>query len=340
MKKKSFVLFSAVLIFAFQVFAGVVKKTKAEVDFAKFGKFTSVQMAKISGLKKVTDSESRFKGRGIMGRLAGKFALKSGKTGEIIDLPEMIIYKLNHKKKEYRVSPIEKIFEEGEIEEPVSEEEYEEEPEESNIRIVRSEFKVEDTGESKTINQFPCRKYNIHWLVEWEDIKTGEKGTNRLSTIVWTTPLNGSIKKLREEEMNFTREHMKRVGLDLDTIQQEILGTKWLSIFTQMSSEGESPGQDVSQFAEEIKKLKGYPVVIDGKFYSTKQGGQEAEEEEESGDVKKMFGRFAKKALKKKSKKSDATKPAFSYYIELMEFRPADIGPDAFQVPANYKKKG
>ena len=49
-----------------------------------------------------------------MGKLSGKFLLKSGETGEIIILPEMTIYRMDHKKKEYRAEPIEKITSEEE----------------------------------------------------------------------------------------------------------------------------------------------------------------------------------------------------------------------------------
>lgn len=335
--KKFLGLLGVLLILSSQIFAGVVKKTKAEVDFTKFGKFTSIQSVKIAEMKKATNSQNKFKGRGIMGKLAGKFALKSGQTGEIIDLPEMKIYTMDNKKKEYRVSPIKKITEEEKSEEPTPEKEYKEEKEESNIKIIRSEFKVDETGESRTINQFPSKKYTVNWTTEWENVETGEKGTTRLFTIVWTTPLTGTIKQCQDEEMSFSREYMSRIGLDLDEIQQEILGTNWLSLLTSISHEKGSPSHNVSQFGEEMKKIKGYPVIIDGKFYSSKQGGKE---EAESPDVKKFFGRFAKKAMKNKSKNEDVQKPAFSYYNELIEFILADVGADEFQVRADYKKKG
>ncbi len=37
-----------------------------------------------------------------------------------------------------------------------------------------------------------------------------------------------------------------------------------------------------------MKKIKGYPVVINGKYFATRQG-QKEEEEEKNGDVKKML---------------------------------------------------
>ncbi|MDH4221027.1 MAG: hypothetical protein OEY18_02170 [Candidatus Aminicenantes bacterium] len=341
MKKRTILLFAVGLILTGQVFADVVKKTKSEVNFTKFGKFTSVQSTKIIEVKKATDSDNNFKGKGIMGKLAGRFALKSGQTGEIIDLTESLIYNLDHKKKEYRVNPIQSYSDEeyeGAEEADVEEESGENE---SDVRIIRSEFKVDDTGEKKTINQFPSQKYDISWVVDWENVRTGQTGTNRLLTTVWTTPFTENVKECYEQEMSFSREHMKKLGVDMDAIKQDILGTNWLAMFTQMSDEAGNTRQDIPAFAKEMQKIEGYPVIIDGKYYATKQGGEEEEgnDEEEGGGAKKMLGGFAKKALKK-SKKQDNNEPAFSYYTELIEFRSVNVGAEVFQVPSNYKKKG
>jgi hypothetical protein len=324
--------------------AGVIKKAKTEVSFAKFGKLTMVQEERVTDLKKETFTDSKFKGKGIMGRLAGKFALKSGVKGEIIDLQEMLIYSLDHKKKEYRVRPIEKIdLEAGELGKTQATEEtaQEEQPEEpSDIKITRNEFKVKDTGEKKTINGFLCRRYEITWLLGWENVRTGEKGTNRLITTVWTTPLEGAVKQSFEEESKFQQNYMKKIGLEIDLQQQEILGSNWLALLMQMDQEGEAPSQEMSTFAGEMKKIKGYPILVDGKYYQTKEGGPAEEAEEEGGGVKKMFGGFAKKALKKSlSRKKKGNEPAFTYYLEVLELQPAPITPETITVPAGYKKK-
>lgn len=344
MRKKAITIIVAVaIILTGQMYAGVVKKTKSVVNFTRFGKFTSVQNIKISGMKKAVDSDNSFKGKGIMGKLAGKVALKSGQTGEIVDLPGMLTYKLNHKKKEYRVEPIETYSDEdydSGAEADVEQNRQELEETENNIRIIRSEFKVDDTGEKKTINQFSSRRYDISWVVDWENVQTGQTGTNRLLATVWTTPFAGDVKDCYEQEIGFSREYMKRLGFDVDSIQQDILGTNWLALFTQMDNGGGSIQKDVSDFSKEMKKIEGYPVIIDGKYYAVKQGGEEeGDQEEEGGGIKKMFGGFAKKALKK-SKKQDPNEPAFSYHTELLEFRTDSVGEKVFQVPINYKKKG
>jgi hypothetical protein len=323
------------------VFAGVIKKTRVEVSFKNFGKFTSEQNETLTLEKRLTDSQNKFKGKGIVGKLSGKFFLKSGKTGEMIVLPEMMIYKIDHKKKEFWAEPIEKITSEEEaVEAGYGGEAEVEETEKSEIKIIRSDFKVDDAGESKSINGFPSKKYTITWLTEWENVQTGQKGIDRLITDVWTTALTGDLKNAREEELAFTQAYMKSLGIDADSLQQMMLGSNWLALFGSMGEEGQQHRHRGSNFSNEMKKIQGYPVIIDGKYYEKREGGESAENEEEAagGGVKGMLGGLAKKALKKGSK--DENEPAFTYYTELIAFGPVDVSDTVFQIPENYKKKG
>jgi len=241
---------------------------------------------------------------------------------------------MNHKNKEYEVNPITKMTGEIEEEEEVSEEEMKP----RDIKIIRSEFKVDETGESKDINQFPCEKYVITWITEWEDLNSGEKGIDRLSTTIWATPYTDEIKSAHEEEMKFSREYLKRLGIDMNEFQQEMLGTNWFSVFRGLNQAERAPMEDASIYGKEMNKIKGYPVVIDGKYFTSREGEKE-EEEEKPKSAKKIFGKFAKKALKKTPKDVEE-EPAFAYYIELIELSPANVSETELKVPADYKKKG
>jgi hypothetical protein len=339
--KKALILLAVLVILASPIFAGVVKKSKSDVMFKGFGHFTSLQSEKLTAEQKWMDSKNEFKGQGFLGGLAGKTFLRSGDMGEIIDLPALSIYNLDHKKKEYTVSPIQKLSEETKGEMPGSKEEKEEVgAAESDIKIIRSEIKVEDTGESKVINNFPTNRYAVTWVTEWENTRTGEKGSNQLLTSVCTTPLSDVIKKAEEEEMKFSSEYLKKLGVDMNQMQQEILGTNWLSMLNTMNKAKGRPSEDFSKFANEMKKIKGYPVVVDGKYYAKSEKPQGEKEEEGSKSAKGLFGGLAKKVLKKKSTEGESQEPSLSYYTEIMELSLADLGASDFQVPADYKKKG
>jgi hypothetical protein len=338
LKKFYLIALSVLLIGATALADGVVKKTKSEIEFKKFGSFSSVQTEMISGLKKATDSENDFKGKGLMGKLAGRFALQSGRETRILDLPEMTATGINHKKKQYTVQPIETLSaEDTEDAGDAEEDEAADDEEESHIKIIRNEFSVDDTGENQTINGFASQKYVITWIMEWENTQTGEKGTTRLLTDVWSTPMAGEIQQARTIEQQFSQEYMQRMGLDLPELQQEILGSNWLGIFSQLDGQRTTPEQDASRFANEMKKIKGYPVIIDGKYFSETEGTQEEEAEQEGG-IGGMLGGLAKKAIKK-DKKDDSNQPALSYYIELLQLETKDIPEEKFLPPANYKKK-
>jgi hypothetical protein len=342
--KKILIVGTVVLLLAAPMLAGVVKKTKADITFRGFGKFSLAQSDKLTGDRRWTDTLSDFKGQGVAGGLAGKTILRSGNTGEIIDLPQSSVFKLDNKKKEYTVGPIKKIEEETKGEKAEAGEETKPEEGESHVKITKNEFKVEDTGEESTINNFAVRKYLIHWLTEWEDTETGDKGSSRLETLVWTTPLNETFQKAQEEERKFFRAYMEKIGLNVEKTQQDYLGTNWLSLLDSLGKAKGQPSRDNSKAAGELQKIKGYPIVVDGQYFTTGQkaaadsaeGGQE-----QATDVKGAIGGLLKKTIKKKPADgaASANEPALTYHTEVLEIATPDLGAGDFQVPAGYKKK-
>jgi len=321
--------------------AGVVKQSKSQITFRGFGTFTMVSSGKVSTERTLSENKAEFKGKGLVGGLAGKTLLRPGDSVEIVDLPARMIYRLDPKKKEYTATPIEKIQagtggagQAGE-QEPAK-------TQESDIKVTRNEFKVEVSGENKDINQFPCQKYIVTWTVDWENVRTGEKGTDKLATDVWATPTTDAIQAALQEEAAFNKEYMKALGLDTDQVQRDVLGTSWLGLLGSLDpAGGGSKFKDSSKFSKEMAKIKGYPIVIDGKYTSARQGGTQPaqEEEKKGGGLGGALGKFAVKALKK-DKPADSSEPVLAYYIEVQSLAPAGLDAAAFQVPAGYKKKG
>lgn len=338
MKMRKHIAFLIVcVLFSSSLFAGVVKKTKTNVTFGRFGTFSALFTDKISIDKKRTESEIAFKGRGL-GGLVMKAFFKQGEIGEIVDLSAQTICDIDHKKKTYVLRPL-GTMEAGEGGAVSPYKQGEMEGTETSVKVIRSEFKVEKTGETKTINNFPCEKYTISWITEWENTETGQKGTDRLLCDLWTTPFTDEINQAQQEELNFSKERMSSMGIEYSELQQDILGTTWMTMFGQMNPQGSSPKTSSMEFSEEMGKIEGYPVIIDGKYYSKKEGGEGAAGQEEEGtNVRKMLGNFAKKTLSRKSKAA-ADEPAFAYYTELLAFTQENIDPTEFQPPAGYKQK-
>ena len=335
MKKLSVFLLAGLLL-AGSAFGDLVKKSKSEITFKKFGTYTTALTEKISAERKGTESEGNFKGKGLVSSLAGKALLRSGRFGEIIDLPQMTVTSLDFKRKEYQVRPIQPIPQQA-GQETAGRPAQQEKPEEKDIKIIRSEFKVRKAGENKTINQFSCEKYAITWLVEWENTKTKEKGTERLNTDVWTTALTADLKAGREVEFAFGRDYFKKLGMSGDVDQQEFLGLNWLTILSSLDVTGSRPHLQAANTASELKKIQGYPVVVDGKYFTEVQGGAEqpAQEEESGGGI---LGKLAKGVLDRKSE-DDSSQPVLAFYTEVLEANRTDLGPADFQAPANFKEK-
>ena len=323
------------LVFGAELSAGVIKKTRVEVDFKGFGKFSVLSEEKISAERSFSQSKNDFKGQGLVGGLAGKTILRSGDFGQIINLPERLIYQLDNKKKEYTVLPIEK-FKEQELGE-TEEKEPEAGGEESELRIIRSEFKVEPTSEQKVINQFNCRKYLITWLTEWENVRTGERGKEKLLTEVWATPLTGALQEAQEEEARFATEYMKLLGLEFKGKEKDILGESWLNLLSQLKAGEEAPLLEAKNVAKELKKIEGFPVVTSGQLFSSREGGES--EPKSEGRPGGLVGGLAKSVLKKKPKEGEEKEPALTYYIEVMEVNLVPLKEADFQVPPDYKKK-
>jgi hypothetical protein len=339
--KRTLILCLAVGIAAAPAFSGVVKKTKADVTFKGFGRLTTARSEKLMADRMWVDSQNDFKGQGFLGGLAGKTILRPGNSGEIVNLPELTVLRLDPKKKEYTVGPIKKLSEETKGGGAKSEGETQpSEESQSEIKITRSDFKVEDTGETSTINNFPVKKYTVNWLTEWENVRTGEKGANQLTTVVWATPISETLAQAQAEEMKFSREYLKAMGLNSDKLQQEILGTSWMSMLDSMNKAKGKPSPDSSKYASELSKIKGYPVVVDGQYFVTAQNPQGEAQPSEDKSSKSLLGGLAKKVMKKKPTAEEDKEPALSYHTELIEISLANLSAADFLVPADYKKKG
>ena len=339
---KKWTAFSAALLFAaVSSFGGVVKSQKSAIAFKGFGSFTTTITESLIADKMAQSSESEFKGKGLMGSLVVKSLFPSGKTGQIIDLAAMTLTQIDVKRKTYTVTPIEK-FAESRRKLMAGEDKKDREPaKESEYRIIKSEFKVDATGETKAINGFNCRKFVALWTVEWENTRTKDKGTDKLETILWTTPMGGEFQAALAEERTFYTAYMKAMGFDSDKIQRDVLGTEWLNLLTAFDPVG---GQskltaDPAVLAKEMKKIQGTPIIVDGKYFPAPKPKTAETEDQGGGGIGGALGKLGKGLLKKKPNPEEENAPAVSFYTEVTSIASGSPDAAAFQPPADYKKK-
>lgn len=334
--KTTFALSVVLGVLAAPALAGVVKKSRTQVTFKGFGSLTMEQGERIAPDKKASETKTEFKGKGLLGKTLGSSLLRSGSFGEIVDLGALTVTSLDNKKKEYQTKPIEKI-QVGEASDEAGQEAETQPASESDIKIIRSEFKVEATGETQTLNGFPCEKYAVLWEAEWENVRTQAKGTEKMTTMVWTTPMSGDLQAAQDEEMKFSRAYLKAIGLDQDIMERSVLGGQWIQALASMNPANPAPSPEGRQVAKEMGKIKGYPILIDGKYFSVRPEGEK--QVEEKGGGMPSLGKLAMGALKKKPKPGEENEPSLAYVIEILELSAAPVDASAFEIPAGYKQK-
>jgi len=343
---KRFLAMSVIGIFLLgSLSAGVIKKSKTSVKFKGFGKLITTTTNKIQGDFQREDSKKEFEGEGFMGKMMAKAFMQNGNSGQIVDLQNDKQYEINHSQKEYSVRPLEKIdWNMGQGKEAQGQDEtVESRREKSNIRVIRQEFKVTKTGKEKNINGFDCQKYVVKGVTVWENTETGEQGTDSLSTIVWTTEAGRKIKNAQREEMEFQKKHLKKLGMEGVLGQEDILGTRWMGMFGSMNKgQGSHSDFSDSRFVKEMQKIKGYPVVINGKYFAIRPQKEKRKEREKNIDITDMqsvFGGLMGKAMKKgKKKKPAGREAAFSFRTEIMKIETGNVPASEFQPPQGYTK--
>lgn len=337
------------LLIAMQAMGQSVKKVKTEVHFKNLANYTTTETTRIEGEKKRADSQSEIKGHGVLKNALIKVFLKSGNTGEITDLKDMKIYDMDHGRKTYTVRDIKPFSTEGNMKadedkmETKSQNDKEQRAEkDTTIKIIRREFKVEDTGEKKTINNFECNKYIILWVMEWENLNNKEYGTDSLFSSVWTTPVSGTLQKVNQDEMEFNSAYMKKMGFDIPAMQQDMMGLHWISIMNGMNNTDDNSTAGLSSEWKKLDKIKGMPVVVDGDYFAIRpeqESKVEKKEESKPKSVRGLFGRFAKKTIEKKLEAPKETGPDLHFYTEVMQYGQGNFSNEIFSVPSDYKKK-
>jgi len=129
------------------------------------------------------------------------------------------------------------------------------------------------------------------------------------------------------------------MGFDADKTQQDILGTEWINLLTVFDPAGGKSKlvPDKAAMAKEMKKIEGYPIVIDGKYFPAPK--PKTAEDEDQGGGGGLLGKLGKSLLKKKPNPEEENAPAIAFYTEVMSIAAGALDAAAFQPPADYKKK-
>ncbi len=328
------------------LFADVTEVTKIKVDIAKLGSYASETTSRYTSRIKADDADSKFESSGLMGKLAGSF-FANGRLGSIVNLDEKNVYSIVYKEKKYSVQPIQKISMpelEGNTDES-DDDEGEAAP--SQVKVLRQEFKVIDTGNEQMLNAFKVHEYHIHYLYEVENINTRVIRTDSMKVIVMTTAQENLFEQANRTKAAFQKEYMAAMGLDYQDMDYEsMMGMNWLKIMQSLDPKSQVDGNQAPTLNfDELKKIKGYPVLTDGQMCNRVIDPNQTQAQSSSGDegIPTSFGGLFNKAKKKmddsKEKKDpSAYQGSLSWRMETVSVLLDGISADKLAVPAGFKK--
>lgn len=344
---------SLVSAFFFMVFVPGAARADVTVErFIKSGGFGGVGASegtstdRISGLKKRSASTMQMTGK--IGGLLGKFGGDMG-TDEIILVEEDRVVTMNHKKKTYteRTITLPQGEEDTDYQAGTGTEDssgYEEE-EKRNVRVVRNEVTVTQTGEKKPIGAFECERYMVTWIVETEDLDTKERATSTMITDLWNTPETKQTRALQEEENAFNQAYLEKVGIDIPPQKMKRFGL--MAVAGMLGADHDEMEEKMKELEKKFSTIEGFSIAssVTWKTSSTAQQEQQGEEAEEI-DMSEGFGGllsgFAKKVAKKSAEKKEDSGEGtviFSSYTEIRQIDTSTVPNTEFLVPEGYARK-
>ncbi|MGD8379258.1 MAG: hypothetical protein PVJ40_06540 [Gammaproteobacteria bacterium] len=296
-------------------------------------------VAQIQGLKKREVTSVKFKGAilGTLQRWAGKDKKGGGST-------TVTIYRVD-RDREWTLHPDKQTYSEQAISRPPEERGADEgdaapaspksangQGEESNIKVVKNEVTVKDTGKTRTINGFKTREYVITWDVETVNTDSGEKSRSLMTSDMWTSD-DGKLGTATKEEQAFNNAFMKKKQIALNSQLEKQFGFGVVSVLGVANS---------SQFSGALKKIKGFPVRTTVTWEGNSEGG--ANDSGNSGEspqqalqaLGSLFGGH------KDKKAADSSHPGmtkiFDSTTDLVKVETGKLSGDLFEVPAGYQK--
>lgn len=317
---------------------------------AGLGSNETTAVEKMSGAKKREATSTKLTGSlaGFLGSLA-----KEIKNDTLTDVTKDSVWTFDHEAKTYSRSTISDAYKSAESrsQEQTSREKKTEKGDKSETKVVRNEVTVNETGQTKDLNGFPCSQYIITWLLELEDTKTGERTKTVMTTELWNTPETRETRALAKEEADFDRVYWKKAGVDVSTEERKSLGVSALGAL--MNQDDKSVQAGMKDLQDKLSKIKGFSISTSIRWQvNPKEGaGEKAakkkvkSEDEDSGSRGGFFSAL-RKAIKRDVTGSDqqeveadenaAKGVLFDSYTEIRKISVSAILASEFQVPAGY----
>src|SRR6185437_4825399 len=218
------------------------------------------------------------------------------------------------------------------------------EQQDKDVKVIKNEFTVKDTGQSKNINGFDTHEYLITWDYETQNTKTGETAKNLMTTDTWTST-DGKLVKARDAERAYDKAYAELMHMPAPASSDDAdafgLGS---------NAHIEVNGEDMKSAVAKLRTIKGLPVSTDIRWEAagTDKDGKATNDADAGKDSSKsldgalcsLFGHKSDDSDKGKDQKSQGTPGMTTLFSSHMEVKAVDtsaVDASQFQVPSDYK---
>jgi hypothetical protein len=252
------------------------------------------------------------------------------RSGELVDLSEEKIYRLDYGRKTYSVvtfDELRKQYEEAkkEAEEEAKEQKKSDKKEEGPEYEV--DFDVRETGEKQTINGFNTKQVITTITVHEKGKKLEQSGGAVLVADMWIGPKIASMREINA----FNEKYFKQLyGDSLADMQQMAVLMATTPTF----------GKAMKEFGKKKNSFDGEAIRTTLTFDTVAAPGQVAEEEEDASPSG-LVGGLLRGAMKKRAeKKGEAAEPGRSRLFEsTTDLLSASNDAGDVGIPAGFKQK-
>jgi len=127
------------------------------------------------------------------------------------------------------------------------------------LTLTRNDFKVQATGEHKTINAFNTEHFRANWTVELTDPQK-HTGVNNVVLDLWTTPEVGAIHDLRSIDESYQKRWQAALGAPDHPFAHYVPRDVMESLGALTGTPGGT--RNLAAWIGEMKKVHGYPIAL------------------------------------------------------------------------------
>jgi hypothetical protein len=293
-------------------------------------------------------AETSMKGTGTVTR----FLIGSHSDLRIERLDKKLIYTLDTKEKTYTECPLKGCgtgtAEKAPPKEP--EEKKAEKPADSGckMKMTKSTFNVQSTGQKKNINNFDTEEYKAAWVITLQD-PTARKTVSTLAVNVWTTPLTGPLKDALGIEQTYARNLANNlVSIATNGRQTQVVPDEAARVINAYLAQMMAPADRAAflKAGKELEKIKGYPVLtqiawnLAGDACAGSEPAADSDKSSASSGKGDLLSSVTDYFAKKKTDdvaKDIAGKPIFSFTSEVKSHKVESVHDSLFLPPTNFK---